>query len=92
MHQLIARVICFNYTVLFYLTTLSVCLTVCVCMCMWIYGVGMMSTIKDERTPVWIAALKGHVDVVKFLVLEANADPNKPHKVWIRARVSLRVM
>ena len=45
----------------------------------------MMSTIKEERTPVWIAAFNGHVDVVKFLVVEANADPNKPNKVWSRA-------
>ena len=44
-----------------------------------------MSTIKEERTPVWSAAFYGHVDVVKFLVLEANADPNKPTKVWVRA-------
>ena len=39
-------------------------------------------TVKEERTPVWGAALNGHVDVVKFLVLEGNADPNKAHKVW----------
>ena len=67
---------------LFYLTTLNICF---VCMCMWIYDGGMMSTIKEERTPVWSAAFNGHVDVVKFLVLEANADPNKPEKVRIRA-------
>ena len=38
--------------------------------------------VKEEHTPVWNAAFNGHVDVVKFLVLEANADPNKPSKVW----------
>ena len=54
-------------------------------MYMWIYDGGMMSTIKEERTPVWSAAFNGRVDVVKFLVLEANADPNKPNKVWSRA-------
>ena len=54
-------------------------------MYMWIDIGGMMSTIKEERTPVWVAAFNGHVDVVKFLVVEANADPNKPRMVWIRA-------
>ena len=39
-------------------------------------------TVKEERTPVWVAAFAGHVDVVKFLVLEGNADPNKAAKVW----------
>ena len=48
---------------------------------MWIYVGGMMSTIKDECTPVWVAAFDGHVDVVKFLVSEAKTDPNKPNKV-----------
>ena len=42
----------------------------------------MMSTVKEERTPVWSAAFGGHVDVVKYLVLEADADPHKPNKVW----------
>ena len=56
-----------------------------VCMYMWIDIGGMMSTIKEERTPVLEAAFNGHVDVVKFLVSEANADPNKPNKVWSRA-------
>ena len=40
-----------------------------------------MSTIKDEVTPALVAAQEGHLDVVKFLVLEANADPNQPDKV-----------
>ena len=52
---------------------------------MWIGAGGMMSTVKKECTLVWAAAFYGHVDVVKFLVMEANADPNKPDKVWSRA-------
>ena len=40
-----------------------------------------MCTIKNDRTPVWVAAYDGHVDVVEFLVVKANADPNKPAKV-----------
>ena len=67
-----------------YVTTSSVSLTVCVCVCiyMWICDGGMMSTVKEERTPVWNAAFRGHVDVVKYLVMEADADPHKPNKVW----------
>ena len=45
----------------------------------------MISTIKDEWTPVHIAARCGHINMVKFLVLEANADPHKGNKVWSRA-------
>ena len=45
----------------------------------------MISTIKDECTPVYIAARCGHLNVVKFLVLEANADPHKGNKVRSRA-------
>ena len=45
---------------------------------------GMMSIIKSGATPVLMAAKHGHLDVVKYLVLEANADPNKPNKVWSR--------
>ena len=48
---------------------------------MWIDDGGMTSIIKTGTTPVGIAAKNGHLDVVKFLVLEANADPNKPSKV-----------
>ena len=46
---------------------------------------GMTSIIKGGATPVFQAALNGHLDVVKYLVLEANADPNKGDKVWSRA-------
>ena len=46
---------------------------------------GMTSIIKDGSTPVKNAAQFGHLDVVKFLVSEANADPNKWDKVWSRA-------
>ena len=49
------------------------------------YVGGMISTIKTGATPVFVAAQKGHLNVVKFLVLEANADPNKWDKVWSRA-------
>ena len=40
-----------------------------------------MCAIKNDRTPVYAAAFCGHVDVVEFLVVKANADPNKPAKV-----------
>ena len=40
-----------------------------------------MCTVKSDQTPVWTAAFNGHVDVVEFLVVKANADPNKPDKV-----------
>ena len=46
---------------------------------------GMTSITKTGTTPVGAAAYYGHLDVVKFLVLEANADPDKPNKVWSRA-------
>ena len=71
---------------LFYLATLSVGLAVCVCMYMWIYVGRMMPTIKKARTSVWEAAYSSYVDVMKFLVFEANVDPNKPDKVWSRTR------
>ena len=45
----------------------------------------MMSIIKGGATPVKMAAWKGHLDVVKFLVVEAHADPNKWDEVWSRA-------
>ena len=48
-------------------------------------GGGMTSIIKGGATPVYRAAKNGHLDVVKFLVLEANADPNKWDEVWSRA-------
>ena len=54
----------------------------CLLLCTWWIGDGgMMSIVKEQRTPVWSAAFRGHIDVVKFLVLEANADPNQPTKV-----------
>ena len=52
---------------------------------MWIDDGGMTSIIKTGFTPVGIAAESGHLDVVKFLVLEANADPTKGDEVWSRA-------
>ena len=52
---------------------------------MWIDDGGMTSIIKDGATPVKVAARNGHLDVVKFLVLEGNADPNKWDEVWSRA-------
>ena len=53
---------------------------------MWIDDGGMTSIIKDGATPVLMAAQNGHLDVVKVLVLEAHADPNKwDNKVWSRA-------
>ena len=45
----------------------------------------MISTIKDDCTRVFIAAKNGRLNVVKFLVLEANADPHKGNKVGSRA-------
>ena len=45
---------------------------------------GMTSFIKTGTTPVGIAAYSGHLDVVKFLVLEAHADPTKGDEVWSR--------
>ena len=41
----------------------------------------MISTIKDGSTPLLAAAFHGHLDMVKFLVLEANADPHQPDTV-----------
>ena len=41
----------------------------------------IMLTIKDGFSPVSIAAFRGHLDVVKFLVIEANADPHQPDMV-----------
>ena len=38
--------------------------------------------IKAGVTPVFVAAAAGHLEVVKYLVLEAKADPNQPTKVW----------
>ena len=52
---------------------------------MWIDDGGMTSIIKGGATPVYRAAQFGHLDVVKFLVSEANADPNKWDEVWSRA-------
>ena len=52
---------------------------------MWIDDGGMTSIIKNGDTPVKRAAHYGHLDVVKFLVLEAHADPNKWDEVWSRA-------
>ena len=52
---------------------------------MWIDGGGMTSIIKIGATPVKIAAQQGHLDVVKFLVVEAHVDPNKWDEVWSRA-------
>ena len=37
--------------------------------------------IKDGDTPLFIAAIKGHFNVVKYLVEEAKANPNQPNKV-----------
>ena len=37
--------------------------------------------IKDERTPLWIAAQNGHLKVVEYLATEVKADPNQPDKV-----------
>ena len=42
----------------------------------------MMSTIKDGTTPLLAAALHGHLDVIKFLVIEANVDPHQQDTVW----------
>ena len=46
---------------------------------------GTIPAVKDGATPVRMAAQCGHVDVVKFLTLEADADPNKADKVCSRA-------
>ena len=42
-----------------------------------------MSTIKNESTPAFVAQ-EGKLDVLRFLVLKANADPNQPMKVLRR--------
>ena len=52
---------------------------------MWIDDGGLMSTIQNQATPAYVAAQEGKLDVLKFLVLKANADPNQPIKVWNRA-------
>ena len=52
---------------------------------MWIGDGGMTSIIKNGTTPVKTAARFGHLNVVKFLVVEAHADPNKWDEVWSRA-------
>ena len=41
-----------------------------------------MSTIQNQATPALVAAGQGHLGVLQFLVLEANADPNQPAKVF----------
>ena len=41
----------------------------------------MMSTIKAGQTPVLAAAFQGYLDVVRFLVMEAQVDPHQPNKV-----------
>ena len=46
---------------------------------------GMPLIIKTGGTPVHLASLNGHLDVVKCLVLETHADANKWDEVWIRA-------
>ena len=45
------------------------------------YVGGIISTTKTGFTPVCVAAQEGHLNVVKFLVLEAHADPHMPNKV-----------
>ena len=52
---------------------------------MYVYVCGMVSTVKDGRTPVCIAAEKGYAKVVEFLVLKANVDPNQADEVSSRA-------
>ena len=38
--------------------------------------------IKGGETPVYVATKDGHLEVVKYLVTEANVDANQPDKVW----------
>ena len=41
----------------------------------------LVYTIKDGSDPLLSAAFRGHLDVVKFLVIEAKANPHKKNKV-----------
>ena len=41
--------------------------------------------VKGGWTPVSAASQNGHLEVVKFLVLEKNVDANKWDEVWSRA-------
>ena len=36
-------------------------------------------------TPIFSAALNGHVDVIEYLVTKCKADPDQPNKVLSRA-------
>ena len=84
-----AGVICFKTAHYFsWSLRMYVCLY-CVNMCTHVGG--MISIIKDGTTPVHFAALEGRLDVVKFLILEANADPNKPKKVLGRVECAWEV-
>ena len=51
---------------------------------MWIGDGALLLTTKNEATPALVAAQEGHLSVLKFLVLEAHADPNQPDKVLRR--------
>ena len=65
--------------------TSAACVTCFQSVNMCTYVGWMTSTVKTGCTPVFVAAQEGHINVVKFLVLEANADPHKGNKVWSRA-------
>ena len=41
----------------------------------------IMATIKDGDTPVSIAAARGYVHVIEFLLVEVKADSNQQNKV-----------
>ncbi|MGB0418758.1 MAG: ankyrin repeat domain-containing protein [Opitutales bacterium] len=39
----------------------------------------MNEVVDHGMTPIFVAARRGHFDIVQYLVEEANADPNKAH-------------
>ena len=52
---------------------------ICVCVCVSL--IVKWYPIKDGRAPLGIAALRGHLKVVEYLVTEAKVNPNQSDEV-----------